>query len=107
MRVTDPQLTELEQWAARISETDGAWDPDTDGIVSPRAQCAAIKALVDEVRKRRAADLTAEKARQVVRDAVTSRIACVAGWSGFEPGSLKRMTDDIANDVAFRLGLDT
>lgn len=51
--------------------------------------------------------VTAEQVRSVVRDVVTTQIACVAGWSGFEPGSLKRMTEDIANDVARRLGLDT
>lgn len=45
-----------------------------------------------------------ESVRGFVRRVVTARVACVAGWSGFEPGSIERMVADIADRVAEGLG---
>lgn len=38
--------------------------------------------------------------RRTVKAIVRDRVACVAGWDGFERGSIDRMIDDIANRAA-------
>jgi len=63
-----------------------------------------MRALAAEVARHRAAQsASAERVREVVRREVLDRTACVAGWDGFLPGSIKRMADDIANRVAAQL----
>lgn len=45
-------------------------------------------------------EMIKEEMRAFVARTVRDRVACVAGWSGFEAGSIDRMIDQIADRVA-------
>lgn len=64
---------------------------------------AIINRRATEAGDQRAAE-ERESVRGFVKRVVTARVACVAGWNGFEPGSIERMTADIADRVAEGLG---
>ncbi len=61
--------------------------------------------MLAELKRHRAAQsASAERVRSVVRETLHARIACVAGWDGFSPGSINRMVEDVADRVASQLG---
>ena len=51
--------------------------------------------------------MTKEEMREFVARTVRDRVACVAGWSGFEAGSIDRMIDQIADRVTEGLAPQT
>lgn len=85
----------------RISDELARWMSASDGKLEITTE--EIRAAGLEIVERRAAQISADRVRDAVRREVLDRTACVAGWDGFLPGSIKRMADDIANRVADRL----
>lgn len=77
----------------------GDWAPCHPAACQRAANALRIARWVLEHR----ASADATRVRQVVTEVVRDRIACVAGWDGFSPGSIDRMIGDIADRVAAKL----
>lgn len=94
LSIKDPTAQDLLwEYAQRRRAVDAEFSDDLEACLRKHGYAPLPQYPVDY----------AERVRDAVRREVLDRTACVAGWDGFLPGSIKRMADDIANRVADRL----
>jgi hypothetical protein len=105
--LTDTALDNIERELASVPPALSAYCPDDESSLRFHLHVLAPRMLTEIRRHRAAVAADRERVIAVVREAVRDRVACVAGWDGFSPGSIQRMTEDIATRVAERLATAT